>query len=552
MQPASISATENDPAVAGELAWSIAWQGIYSQRSALSPPALGLAASVAGAGRHRSDALAAWQRWHDPRQDLSRWFNADEWPWYAALERARVETLAGLQLPGMKTNLAPIQDLAPASAALSWIYRLARMVFAGELADALHNRPPERHVKRRPWSFWGRSADQAMVAPTDAELHSQLRAAGQILADGDQFAQRLQGLIHVLSRCYPLELAQSVPTRQAPSEDPKASRQKRSASQGEAQVSPAGVGTDADYRIFNPQWDEVLPASHWRSDGDGARLEQLKQADRRQVRRLAHQLQRQLQAARQRSWCFDQEEGRLDNRRLARLITPSSGRLVFRVETAAQMPEACVTLLIDQSASMRGQKRLMAALAIDLAVQTLEVCGVACEVLGYTTRFGSDNPIEHQWLSSGAVPNPGRLNAIRHIVYKSASQPWRRVRSGLGLMLRDGFGHENIDGEALHWAAKRLAGQPQPHKVLLVLSDGAPYDEATSRGNGRQYLENHLRTVIARIDASPIRLAAIGIGHDVGRYYRQAVTLRDPATVAPELFNRLAELLIPIKTPARA
>jgi len=551
MWPASAPSTERKPAPAQDLAWALAWQAIYARQVAASPPALGLAAPLAGSGRTHSDALAAWQRWHMPQQDLSRLFDADQWPWYVALERARVETLASTQLPGMASNLALTQGLPPAPAALSWIYLLARTVFAGDAPATWHSRPAARQPKRGFWSFWGRSAKQLPAAPTDAELHVRLHAASQNLEDGDEFARQLQPLVTTLSLCFPLELAQGMPAPQAPGSEAAPAVQRRASADGAALAACTARNAN-DYSVFTRQWDEVLPASHWLAAGDAMNLQQLNHVDRRQARQLAHQLQRQLQAARQRHWHFDQEEGRLDNRRLARLLTPSAGRHVFRVEAAALMPEACVTLLVDQSASMRGPKLLMAALAIDLAVHTLDICGVACEVLGYTTRFCADNPVEQQWQADGAVQQPGRLNATRHIVYKSASQPWRRMRAGLGLMLREGFGHENIDGEALHWAARRLASQPQPHKVLIVLSDGAPYDEATARANGRNYLENHLRTVIARIEASPMQLAAIGIGHDVGRYYRQAVTLRDPAAVAPVLFSRLAELLVPASRTARS
>lgn len=207
------------------------------------------------------------------------------------------------------------------------------------------------------------------------------------------------------------------------------------------------------------------------------------------------------------------------------------------------MPDACVTLLVDQSGSMRGERQRMAALAIDLAVHSLEVCRVRCEVLGFTTRFGADNPVAQAWRKAGSPSAPGRLNALRHVVFKTPSQPWRRARPQLGLLLREAFGFENVDGEALHWAARRLAHRPEPRKILVVLSDGAPYDAATAQANGREYLEHHLRAVIAELESSPIHLVAIGTGQEVGRYYRQAVTVRRPEAVAEVLFDRLGDLL---------
>jgi len=186
---------------------------------------------------------------------------------------------------------------------------------------------------------------------------------------------------------------------------------------------------------------------------------------------------------------------------------------------------------------------LSAALAIDLAVHVLEISGIQCEVLGFTTRYGENNPVERRWQRSGRSGRPGRLNALRHIIFKSARQPWRRCRPHLGLLLRDGFGHENIDGESLHWAAQRLFSLDVQRRILMVLSDGAPFDQATASANGREFLCDHLRTVVRRLDALPLHLLALGTGADVSRFYRQAVVLKDPEAVAETLFERLGDLL---------
>ncbi|MBL8484849.1 MAG: cobaltochelatase subunit CobT, partial [Rhodocyclaceae bacterium] len=299
----------------------------------------------------------------------------------------------------------------------------------------------------------------------------------------------------------------------------------------------------ADYKIYSRAADQEARAAHWLQAGDAARLAQLDAVDRRQARRLAHRLQRKLQASRLQQWCFEQEQGRLDSRRLAKLLTPGAAGRVFRVEQPAPLAEACVTLLVDHSASMSAERRLMAALAIDLAVHTLELCRIDCEVLGYTTRYGATNPLAARWQREAAGAAPGRLNAVRHIVHKTPQERWCRARRALGLLLNPAFGHENIDGEALYWAARRLLRQPQPRKILLVLSDGSPYDAATAAANGRSFLERHLRAVIADIEAGPIRLAALGAGQEVSRFYAHAVTLRQPQAVAEQLFETLGDLL---------
>lgn len=209
------------------------------------------------------------------------------------------------------------------------------------------------------------------------------------------------------------------------------------------------------------------------------------------------------------------------------------------------MPEACVTLLVDQSGSMDLKRRQMAAMAIELAVHTLESCKIRCEVLGFTTRYTADNPVFRRWQQHGKPEHPGRLNALQHIIYKTPEQPWRRTKHHLGLLLRQMPGHENIDGEALHWAANRLSRQPQSRKIMIVISDGAPYDKATTQGNGRDFLERHLRLIINDIQKSPISLAAIGTGQDVARFYLNAVTVRSPEAVAETLFEQLGNLLVP-------
>lgn len=316
------------------------------------------------------------------------------------------------------------------------------------------------------------------------------------------------------------------------------------------ETEPATTATPSDetgtpYRPYSTHWDEERPPRHFCTPEDQSALQSLDPADQARMRQLALRLQRQLLSARQRHWQFDQEAGRLDSRRLAKLLIPGASPRIFREEQVSPVPEACVTLLVDQSGSMRGRPQQIAVQAIDLAVQTLEVCRISCEVLGYTTVDGADNPVARSWRSHGQPARPGRLNALRHLIYKSAQEPWRRARPNLGLMLRADFGRENLDGEALDWAARRLAARPEPRKILLVLSDAAPYDAATVAVHGRPYLEAHLRKVITDIEASAIQLVAIGTTHRVGYYYRKAVILSRHDTVADTLFNQLGQLLTP-------
>ena len=238
------------------------------------------------------------------------------------------------------------------------------------------------------------------------------------------------------------------------------------------------------------------------------------------VTRLANRLQRRLLAQQARSWDFDQEEGMLDAARLARVIVSPRHRSVFKVERETEFKDTVVSLLIDNSGSMRGRPIAIAAICADILARTLERCGVATEVLGFTTRGWKGGQSREAWLAAGRPPNPGRLNDLRHIVYKRADEPYRHARRNLGLMMREGLLKENIDGEALLWAHNRLIARPEERRILMVISDGAPVDDSTASANGGSYLERHLRQVIEWIEKeSPVELIAIGIGHDVTRYY---------------------------------
>jgi cobaltochelatase CobT len=262
------------------------------------------------------------------------------------------------------------------------------------------------------------------------------------------------------------------------------------------------------------------------------------------VARLANKLQRRLMAKQNRSWSFDLEEGVLDASRLSRIIIDASAPLSFKQEKDTEFRDTVVTLLIDNSGSMRGKPIMVAAMCADILARTLERCAVKVEILGFTTKTWKGGQAREQWVRQGKTPNPpGRLNDLRHIIYKSADQPWRRTHRNLGLMMREGLLKENIDGEALQWAHSRLLVRPEARKILLVISDGAPVDDSTLSVNNGHYLENHLRHVIADIEANPrVELCAIGIGHDVTRYYKRALTLIDVEQLAGGLMDQLTAL----------
>jgi len=501
--------------------------------------------------RAEADRLAAWRRWHEDR--LQQDFTGAQRPWFALLERARVEVLAGAELRGMAHNLAALDALAPADATARAVYVAARRLFAGQPA-ATGILPAQR---RRPggWRTWLTRPQPVLTgaaALDDAGLRTGLQAAAAFIADPDSFAESIRPLVAGLAARSTAQTTEQVADLAIDGEDSLDDGTVEGISEELAQ-SPEQVLAERlfpDYHVPTRQWDEELPASHYQQADDEQALRQLLVPDRQRVRRLAHRLQRRLQAMQLRRWSFDQEQGLLDPRRLSRLLVPAGDRAVFRVEDESMVPEACVSLLVDHSGSMTGPRRLMAALAIDLAVHSLELCRIRCEVLGYTTRFGDDNPIAGHWPGQGSGAAPGRLNALRHIIYKHAEQPWRQARGQLGLMLRQDFGHENIDGEALHWAARRLLRRPEPRKLLIVLSDGAPFDAATAQANGRAFLEDHLRQVITRIEAGPVHLLAIGTGQDVGRFYRHACVVREPGQVPEVMFEQLGELLTAPSTPS--
>ncbi|MEP3054906.1 cobaltochelatase subunit CobT [Ascidiaceihabitans sp.] len=320
---------------------------------------------------------------------------------------------------------------------------------------------------------------------------------------------------------------------------------------GEAPLEPPAPqpfsDADPDYLVYLADHDEEIRAEDLAEPVELERLrayldqqlEPLKGA----VSRLANKLQRRLQAQQNRSWEFDLEEGTLDAGRLARVVANPTTPLSFKVEKDTEFRDTCVTLLLDNSGSMRGRPISIAAICADVLARTLERCNVKVEILGFTTRAWKGGQAREAWLNDGRPQQPGRLNDLRHIIYKSADAPWRRARPNLGLMMKEGLLKENIDGEALEWAHRRMAARPEARKILMVISDGAPVDDSTLSVNPANYLEKHLRDVIAMVEKRrAVELLAIGIGHDVTRYYDRAVTITDVDQLAGAMTEQLAAL----------
>jgi cobaltochelatase CobT len=301
------------------------------------------------------------------------------------------------------------------------------------------------------------------------------------------------------------------------------------------------------YKVYSREFDEEVEAEKLSTPDELERLRAFLDKELKVlasvVARLANRLQRRLLAQQNRAWDFDLEEGTLDAARLTRIVTDPMSPLSFKRERETDFRDTVVTLLLDNSGSMRGRPIMVAACCADILARTLERCGVKVEILGFTTRAWKGGQARESWLGVGKPADPGRLNDLRPIVYKTADSPWRRAKRSLALMMREGLLKENIDGEALAWAHRRLLARPEQRRILMMISDGAPVDDSTLSVNSGSYLEHHLRQVIEEIETrSPVELLAIGIGHDVTRYYRKAVTITDPGELAGAMTDKLVEL----------
>ncbi len=520
--------------------------------------------------RIRLHANSVHQRFRPPGTEAAAIFDA--------LETARVEALGALQMPGVGTNLdaslaaemrGARPDTANQDAATALAMRLALRQHATNAPL-----PKEAEVARADCpDVSGVDLDPLVESlETQAEFARLARAAIAELGYSEQLGE--DGDWDEETEEEPQEEdaeggeseeeTAAVETAPEDSEDEDQTTVEQTAlleqpeddtgvddSDGAPTDTPARrngrIEVESDYRIYSREFDEIIHATElcdavemerYRKTLD-SQLEPLRGA----VGRLANRLQRRLQAQQTRSWVFDLEEGILDTGRLSRVVTDPFSPLSFKAECDSAFKDTVVSLLLDNSGSMRGRPITTAAICADMLGRTLERCAVRVEILGFTTKAWKGGSCREKWLSRNRPAMPGRLNDLRHIVYKDADAPWRRARRSLGLMLREGLLKENIDGEALEWAHDRLADRPERRKILMVISDGAPIDDSTLAVNGSGYLEGHLRDVIYAIERNrAVELIAIGIGHDVTRYYRRAVTINSPDQLAGAITDQLAEL----------
>jgi len=304
---------------------------------------------------------------------------------------------------------------------------------------------------------------------------------------------------------------------------------------------------EQEYKVYSKDFDEEVKAEELCDSEELARLrgrlDQLMESSKNAIAKLANRLQRLLLAQQNRSWEFDKEEGQLDPSKLHKIIVDPLTPLSFKIEKDSEFKDTLVSILVDSSGSMRGRSMTTAAICADIIGSTLDRCNIKTEILGFTTKHWKGGDSRKLWLEQGKIPNPGRLNDLRHIIFKPADQAWRRGRKNLGLMLREGLLKENVDGEALMWAQNRLNKRPEQRKILMVISDGAPVDDSTLSTNSTNYLDTHLRDVIKKVEtASETELIAIGIGHDVTRYYKKAVTIHRAEELGGAMLDQLTSL----------
>ncbi len=566
--------------------------GVAGLRVRLPQPARELSEIEAGLVRGAADALSLKLRYHDDSIHLRR-APAGETARaiFEGVEQARVEALGARRMVGVAANLAMMLEERYRRQGYEHMAERNETTLAEAVRllarEALTAMPPPRSAKKVV-DLWRPFLD-SRIARDLAEL-------GKLIENQDAYAQATRQLLQDLD----LDLGESEEGEQSEnaegeSEDTEEKQGESESGEGKASgeegafeggvpeqdkqdgdeggaeemagemmpgagdedpgrpgrpgVMPRrGLNDDpAVYRAFTTEHDEVVEADALCDADELTRLRSLldQQLAHLQsiISRLANRLQRRLLAKQARAWEYDHDEGILDSARLARVVTNPVYPLSYKHEKETEFRDTVVALLIDNSGSMRGRPITVAAMSADILARTLERCGVKVEILGFTTRAWKGGQAREKWIAAGKPPNPGRLNDLRHIVYKPADAPWRRARKNLGLMLREGVLKENIDGEALIWAHSRLLARSEQRRILMVISDGAPVDDSTLSVNPGNYLERHLREVIAEIEHnSPVKLVAIGIGHDVTRYYRRAVTIVDAEQLGGAMLDKLAEL----------
>lgn len=450
--------------------------------------------------------------------------------WFDLFVETRSEALGAAWLPGIAANLSAYRVIGEQTR--SWAYA----AFQGHVANSC------------PEQLWQAFANLAALQGDPEAFAIASRRISLELAEVGEPAVRLASEETAIPSGDAQETGDN--GESADEGQPQSSTTEESSEDGlpGTQPPPLPDALCRDYRVWTDRYDRVVQARQLAPvaelDRLRARLDTELLPYRQLVARMAHQMQRLILARQRRHWSLDQDDGQLDASRLARLIAAPGRAQIFRVEEESLFPKTCITLLLDNSGSMRGHPITVAALTADILARALERCGIPVEVLGYTTSDWLDNPAAQAWGRSGRPSSPGRLNALRHIVYKAMDTPWRRARRDMGLLLQDGLLKENIDGEALAWAAQRLMRRPETRRLLIVVSDGAPMDKATHSANPRGYLDRHLHEVIAWLEKrTDIELRAIGIGHQVGRYYRHAIQLRNVDELGTVLMKRLGKWL---------
>jgi cobaltochelatase CobT len=555
-------------------------------------PGPGLEPRLVAEARGAADSLGLWLRHHDARLHArAAPADADARAVIDALEGARVEALGARAMAGVRDNLAMLADARVRADAIV----RARSAEEVPLSTAVGLIARERLTGEPVPS--AATPGLELVAPwIEEQAAAELDALALTLDDQAAFAKLSRQLIEDLGLASadqadendPEEAGDDSEGEEAGSDEPTEEGDEGAAGSGDAELRGEEVEDEADaqgqsdemeagedetstgdelgdnvsaspgrrnwelapatdYAAFTTRFDEIVEAAELCDEDELGRLraylDQQMGSLQSVVARLANRLQRRLLAQQARSWDFDQEEGILDAARLARVVVNPRHALSFKIERETEFRDTVVTLLIDNSGSMRGRPIAIAAICGDILARTLERCGVQTEILGFTTRGWKGGQSREAWLAAGRPAHPGRLNDLRHIVYKRADEPYRRARKNLGLMMREGLLKENIDGEALLWAHNRLIARPEERRILMVISDGAPVDDSTASANGGSYLERHLRSVIVwSVKRSSVELIAIGIGHDVTRYYSRAVTIMDADQLAGAMTDQLAQL----------
>ncbi len=573
-----------------QIAYQPGPSGLTGRRARLPAPSRALATPEVARMRAAADAIALRLRYHDDSLHSARSPQSHEAKEvFDALEQARVEVVGAEFMAGVAANLRHQLGEQYSEQGLELVASREQIPLATALSLLAREKMDPTSVPdsaKRTLDLWrgtlGREGEAALNELASSREHQAdfITAARKLLAavnlaegeaepgrdddsnqeveSGEQSlrkdsAEDSQGdLQHddteqagTPERDEAEEAAQTVEDDESPDDS--------SADDGEAPAGPQQrrsppLGNDkAGYHAFTRAYDEEVAAEELCDPDELGRLrmqlDQQLQHLQALVSKLANRLQRRLLAQQTRAWEFDLEEGLLDPARLSRVVADPLLALTYKRERDTDFRDTVVTLLVDNSGSMRGRPITVAAMCGDILARTLERCAVKVEVLGFTTRAWKGGQSREAWLQAGKPDHPGRLNDLRHIIYKAADQPWRRARKNLGLMLREGLLKENIDGEALFWAYRRLLNRPEHRRILMVISDGAPVDDSTLSVNPGNYLERHLRDVIRDIEArNAVELVAIGIGHDVTRYYRRAVTIVDAEELGGTMMRKLTEL----------